>query len=162
MANDSADIDALIASYEVKIAALQEAVAALRKAKDALEGASLSTGVAGATATRPAEIGPDTFTGLTILQAAERYLRMVGRPARTTEEIVEAVARGGLQKASPGSVATILIRSHNGEGPVVRVQKGLFGLADWYPKRPPKTKGSAKGVSDDATDDVDAAEPEAS
>jgi hypothetical protein len=81
----------------------------------------------------------DTFVGMSIGDATPKYLAMVGRPARTTEEIVQALLRGGLQRVSPASVATILIRIHNADGPVVRVQKGLWGLAEWYPKRPPRS-----------------------
>lgn len=80
----------------------------------------------------------DTFVGMSIGDAAPKYLGMVGRPARSTEEIVQALLSGGLQRVSPASVATILIRIHNADGPVVRVQKGLWGLAEWYPKRPPR------------------------
>jgi hypothetical protein len=83
-------------------------------------------------------IQADTFVGMSIGDAAPKYLEMVGRPARSTEEIVQALLRGGLQRVSPASVATILIRVHNADGPVVRVQKGLWGLAEWYPKRPPR------------------------
>lgn len=75
---------------------------------------------------------------MSIGDAAPKYLGMVGRPARSTEEIVQALLSGGLQRVSPASVATILIRIHNADGPVVRVQKGLWGLAEWYPKRPPR------------------------
>ena len=41
---------------------------------------------------------------------------------------------------APASVATLLIREHNGGGAIVRAQKGFWGLAEWYPKRPPKLK----------------------
>src|SRR5580700_9534290 len=75
------------------------------------------------------EIQPDTFHNKNILQASEKYLRMVGRPARSTEEIAEALGRGGLT-TTPGSVATILGRS-KGSG-VQRVKRGLWGLAEWY------------------------------
>lgn len=148
MADEGIDLDGVIATLEAKISAMQEAVLALRKAKDALGGAAIST--SGSAPTGPVQIGRDTFTGHTILQASERYLRLAGRPARTTEDIVEALTRGGMQKVSSASVASILIRSHNGDGPVVRVQKGLFGLADWYPKRPPKTGRSVKEIVDAA------------
>lgn len=146
MPDELTDIDALIASFEAKIASMQEAVAALRKAKDALGGAA-----SGAPRIAETEIGHDTFTGMTIAEAAEKYLRMVGRPARTTENIVEGLARGGLGKVSPASVASILVREHNSDGPVVRVKKGVFGLAEWYPRRPPKTKG-AKTNGDNSED----------
>jgi hypothetical protein len=75
------------------------------------------------------EIQDDTFHGKNILQAAEAYLEMVGRPARSTEEIAGAISKGGVSATAP-SVATILGRS-KGSG-VQRVKRGLWGLAEWY------------------------------
>jgi hypothetical protein len=75
------------------------------------------------------EILDDTFTGKNILQATEKYLRMVGRPARSTEEIATALTKGGLNAAA-GSVATILGREKGSK--VHRVKRGLWGLAEWY------------------------------
>lgn len=75
------------------------------------------------------EIQPDTFHGKNIFQASEKYLSMVGRPARSTEEITEALGRGGVT-ASAGSVATILGRDKGGR--ITRVKRGLWGLKEWY------------------------------
>jgi hypothetical protein len=152
MPDDMTDLDAMIEAFEAKIASMQEAVAALRKAKDALGGAGVAVGARGET-----EIGSDTFTGMTIAEAAEKYLRIVGRPARTTETITKALVRGGLSRVSPESVASILVREHNNEGPVVRVQKGVFGLASWYPRRPPKTRGAKANDADSNDDDQESA-----
>lgn len=78
------------------------------------------------------EITVDTFHGKNILQAAEKYLRMVGRPARSTEEIAEALTKGGLSAAA-GSVATILGRSTDSQ--ISRVKRGLWGLKEWYAEK---------------------------
>jgi hypothetical protein len=75
------------------------------------------------------EIQADTFHGKNIFQATEKYLSMVGRPARSTEEIAEALGRGGVT-ATAGSVATILGRDKSGR--VSRVKRGLWGLKEWY------------------------------
>lgn len=88
----------------------------------------------GPTPTKPSdggtvEIEPDTFHGKNILQAAEKYLNMVGRPARSTEEIAEQLGRGGVT-ATAGSVATILGRDKSGR--ISRVKRGLWGLKEWY------------------------------
>jgi hypothetical protein len=135
MPDEPLDIDGWIAALEGRIAVLQEAVASLKKTKEALGNLPLTAN--GIRGTRgPNDVQRDQFTGLSIAEAAAEYLRIVGRPARSTDEITDAIRRGGLQRVSLGSVATILIRGHNSNGPVVRVQKGLWGLADWYPKRP--------------------------
>jgi hypothetical protein len=86
-------------------------------------------GSGGGTANHAGEIEHDTFVGKNILQATDKYLRMVGRPARSTEEIAEAITKGGLS-ATPGSVATILGRSKDSQ--VKRVKRGLWGLKEWY------------------------------
>jgi hypothetical protein len=91
----------------------------------------------GPTASTPkgAAIEVDTFIGCNILQAAEKYLQMTGKPAKTTEQIAKALNQGGLT-VSEGSISTILRRSDNGENPVTRVGRSLWGLASWYPGRP--------------------------
>jgi hypothetical protein len=150
MANEL-DIDAMIAAYEAKIAAMQEAVSALKKARDALGGSGLS---AGGRTGGGQQLHPDSFVGMSIVEASAQYLRIVGRPARSTEEIVDALVRGGLQRVSPASVATLLIREHNNEGPVVRVQKGFYGLAEWYPRRPPKLKRAGTVTEGKTVEDV--------
>lgn len=82
------------------------------------------------------EIQHDTFVGLNILDATARYLGMVGRPARPTEEIANALTRGGIS-ATQGSVATILSKSHNSPNPVVmRAGRGTWGLPGWYAANP--------------------------
>lgn len=108
-----AEADAVIAFAERQLGIVKNSVGAAMK---------------GATETN-FEIQPDTFHGKGILQGAEKYLRMVGRPARTTEEIASALTKGG-QTASSGSVATILGRSKDSE--VQRVKRGLWGLKEWY------------------------------
>jgi hypothetical protein len=81
---------------------------------------------------RDTEIQHDTFVGLNIVEASAKYLNMVGRPARSTEEIANALTRGGLN-ATQGSVATLLSKSHNGDNRVVmRAGRGTWGLPSWY------------------------------
>jgi hypothetical protein len=91
---------------------------------------SLSAAVAGASTST--EIMVDTFVGLNIPTATVRYLRIVGKPARTTEVITGALNTGGL-KCSQASVATVLGRAYaSGEGEIRKVARGLWGLKEWY------------------------------
>jgi len=83
-------------------------------------------------------IEADTFIGMNILQAAEKYLQMTGRPAKTLEQIARALDQGWLA-VSQASVSTILRRRDNGESPVTRVGRALWGLAVWYPNKPRRT-----------------------
>ena len=57
----------------------------------------VSTPASVATTEASTEIQADTFRSWkNIFQAAEKYLSMVGRPARSTEEIAESLGRGGV------------------------------------------------------------------
>jgi hypothetical protein len=81
---------------------------------------------------REAEIEHDTFVGMSVVDAAARYLEMVGRPARSVEEITAILNRGGLN-SNEGTVQTLLSRSHRGSNPVVRrAGRGTWGLPSWY------------------------------
>jgi len=113
---------AVIADLEKQRAEIDQTIALLKKRA----GQSVS---ASDSAEAEHEIQHDTFYGKNILQASEIYLRMVGKPARSTEEIAGALTKGGLSASAP-SVATILGRSKGGA--VQRVKRGLWGLKDWY------------------------------
>ncbi len=126
------DDKTVLAYLKSKRAALDQAIAALEgKASGAVEaeGGGLTE-----------KIQTDSFVGLNIATASVKYLKMVGRPARTTEDIYNALAKGGLSHFTRESVATILQRMHNQNGDIVRVSKGVWGLAEWYPNRPKTTK----------------------
>lgn len=129
----------------VEYKSVLEALRAKRDALDvaikeieALSGESVSAIPATPGTTRQpqrSEIQHDTFVGMSVAEAAARYLEMVGRPARTLEEITNALNRGGLN-SNQGSVQTLLSRSHNGPNPVIRrVGRGTWGLPEWYETR---------------------------
>lgn len=127
------DDKTVLAYLKSKRAALDQAIAALEgKAGDAPE--ALGGGDSSE------EIQPDSFVGMNIATASVKYLKMVGRPARTTEQIYEALSNGGLAHFTRESVATILYRIHNQGGDIFRVSKGLWGLSEWYPNRPKPAK----------------------
>lgn len=134
MAKEKMNLDGMIAAVEAQISAFQEALSSLKKAKESLGGIHISQTIKGGV------IGPDTFTGHTIASAVEKYLRMKGQPARTTQEITEALKDGGFRNPSRSSVASILNRVDQANGPVAKIKKGYWGLAEWYPNRPSRTK----------------------
>jgi hypothetical protein len=135
----------MITYLESQIKALQKGLGGLLAAKSALAGMGDLAIPGGSKPTTtggtPVVIPPGAFTGRSIVEAAAMWLGMVGQPARSTEAIVDALKKGGLQRVTPASTATLLIRDHNNNGPIVRVQKGLWGLEAWYPKRPPRLTG---------------------
>ncbi len=83
-------------------------------------------------------VHPDTFFGLSIAEAAKKYLKMARR-AQHISAIAEAIGQGGLKKPSENVLSSILVRAAKGRE-VAKVGKGMWGLAEWYPKRP---KGDA-------------------
>jgi hypothetical protein len=134
---DSIDYRAVLEDLKSRKIALEQAIVAV----EAMLGEVGDTSVTSGTASTGKTIHPDAFVGLNILQAAERYLQMVGRPARSIIDITNALNQGGLT-VSQGSVSTILRRSDNGESPVTRAARSLFGLSAWYPGKPRRNKPS--------------------
>jgi hypothetical protein len=126
---EAIDYKAVLEDLKAKKAGLEQAIAAVEAIVGGLGGLGEATTMNGSTSKM---IEADTFIGMNILQAAEKYLQMVGRPAKTTEQVAKALNDGGLQ-VSQGSVSTILRRSDNGESPVTKVGRSLWGLASWYP-----------------------------
>lgn len=83
-------------------------------------------------------IHPDSFFGLSIIEAAKKYLKMARR-AQHTSAIADALSKGGMKRPEENSLSSILIRAAKGRE-VSKVGRGMWGLAEWYPK-PPKDNG---------------------
>jgi hypothetical protein len=79
------------------------------------------------------ELPPGTFHNLNLAEASRKYLRIVGPPARSTDEIAQALEKGGIDKVSKDSLSVILLRAAKGRK-VAKVGKGFWGLPEWYPK----------------------------
>lgn len=99
-------------------------------------------------------VGPDEYVHLPMLDSAKAYLRKAGKPARTIEEIIEAIRRGGGVVSNEDRLKVQLVRS---TGEIKKVGDGLFGLLEWYPARKGRPPGSPNRGSDriDADDDDD-------
>ena len=76
-------------------------------------------------------IPSDAFFGMTIVDAAIKFLRMVGRRPQSTNAIIEAFQRGALKGKNYGTVYGVLNRRAKIEGDIVNVH-GDWGLAEWY------------------------------
>ena len=75
----------------------------------------------------------DTFYGLSILDAAKKYLSMVGKPARSSNDILDALHRGGLVNVAYNTMASVLSRADQNQQGICRVGRGTWGLSEWYP-----------------------------
>jgi hypothetical protein len=80
-------------------------------------------------------IHPDSFFGLSIIEAAKKFLKMARR-AQHLNAIADALAQGGLKRPADNVMSGILVRAAKGRE-VIKVGKGMWGLTEWYPK-PPK------------------------
>jgi len=128
---DTVDYRAVLADLKARKAALDQAIAAI----EGLAGEGPS-GIGSSVEGPSVPIHADTFVGLNITEAAAKYLRIMGRPARTTEQVADGLVRGGLN-VTQASVSSILRKNNRtGEGEVIKVGRGLWGLQEWYPGRP--------------------------
>jgi hypothetical protein len=135
--------DLVIADLEAKRAQIDQAIEMMKRLKETMSG--ISTAVAGVTASVPApsngqqpfdiaRIASDAFFGLSIGDAAVKFLKMVNRKPQNTKKIIEAFERGGLKGKTYASVYGVLNRRQDQEKDVVNVH-GDWGLKSWYSKK---------------------------
>jgi hypothetical protein len=124
------DYNVVLADMEAQYAALGQSIAAM---KVWLKGGGTPPPGLGAIGNgrNVSEIDIDTFAGLNIHIAGAKFLRMVGKPARTTEVVTKALNQGGL-RCSQASVATVLGREGVKSGEIYKVSRGVWGLKEWY------------------------------
>ncbi len=137
--------EAVLADLRAKRDQIDQAIASI----EALRGGGPVAGGPGVSQT-VAE-GPGAFLGMTIVDAAKKLLAARRQPLRNAE-IVAAFKAGGLvlQSQEPANtVGSVLTRRFNEVGDIVRVGRGTWGLAEWYPNRNFKKKGATKGDNGD-------------
>lgn len=96
------------------------------------------------------DTGPGAFLGMSIPDAAKKLLA-TQRRQMTTSEIAREIERGGVVLTSADKVNTVgsvLLRRFYQNGDIVRVSRGVWGLAAWYPGRK-FHKGGSGGKADD-------------
>jgi hypothetical protein len=108
---ERAELDAQISMLEKKIAA--------RAGSSALSGLGVTSG----------QIKSDEFFRLSTPEAVKKFLKMVGRPARGIQDIIDGLKRGGLE-SNYTNVYTALTRLQK-KG-VAKVGDD-WGLEEWYP-----------------------------
>lgn len=130
MADIGVDYTAVLADLKAKRSLLDQAILAMEAVVN-----SGATALPSATPNGPTpgsrEVKPDTFFGQSILDGGKKYLTMAGE-VQTTEQIVDALNRGGLP-CKAESVAAIFQRAVKARDPDLRrVGRGRWGLAGWY------------------------------
>ena len=134
MATERPDVSGMLASLREYKTVLEEAISALERL-EALGVAALPLPGAGGSGRHSGtqEVQSDSFFGINATEAAKRYLGMCGRRPQSLEQIEDALNRGGL-KVTKASLFSIMPRAAKGRD-VVKVGRGMWGLAEWYDKR---------------------------
>ena len=100
-------------------------------------------------------LSPDAFFGMSIAEAAVKYLSVVKRQQRS-REIAEALETAGYHHTSTNftnTVNTALYRRAKDDGDVVRIGRN-WALAEWYPGRRKPTKSASNTRGDDIGEPV--------
>lgn len=133
---------AVLADLEARRAQIDATIATLK----ALQAGGIAATAGGAQVgtvidnSGDSEIAVDEFHKLTVGSAINKYLGMRGRKPATTAEIVEALTKGG-QAGSEGNNFTVVVsntlnRLQAADGSISKVKRGLWGLKEWYDKKP--------------------------
>lgn len=132
--------------YAIVLADLREKRAQIDQAIEAIE--ALQSGMIGAVSLAPqgrsrgidsARAAPESgaLLGISIADAARKVLE-AKRNKATTAEIVSALEAGGVELTSAdknNTVGSLLLRRFYNVGDIVRVNRGVWGLQEWYPGR---------------------------
>jgi DNA-directed RNA polymerase delta subunit len=122
---------------------INHAIAAL----EAMRGTkgSAPTAVASAAQKREANGSVSDLLGMSIVDAAKKLLAAKRKPLRNPE-LAALFKEGGLAMNSQepaNTIGSVLTRRFMDVGDVVRVERGTWGLKEWYPNRSFKTKGES-------------------
>jgi hypothetical protein len=157
MAQESTPYDIVIADLESKrdqIGATIEMLKALRST------ASISLPLA-PSSQRPsngADIALDAFFGMTLPDAAKKYLS-IARVTKSNPELCDALLKGGFKTQSANFPE--VVRSQLGRHPDFVKINGQWGLAEWYGNRGGGRKAKRNALpSEDLQDDGTNGEPE--
>ena len=140
------DYKTILSDLEAKRIAIDETISGLKKLIG-LGGADVSKVPSASHAT---EVKSDSFFGMNIVEATKTYLALASRTPRTTNEIVDALTKGGQGNPSYATTYSVLTRDARQGGGIVKVNKNDWGLAEWYPNVPRKRKGGKKSQNEDS------------
>jgi hypothetical protein len=99
------------------------------------------SGAAGAVPASTGKIAPDEFFRLSTPEAIKKYLKIVGKPARSTTDIIDGLKAGGMD-TNYTNVYTALMRLQKRDAVIAKVGEN-WGLDEWYPAAPLSVKVKA-------------------
>lgn len=126
--------------WQAALAEIEEQIATLEAAA---QGIRVMLGMAGPTTPRPtggpgSGIKPDSFLKLSIPDATKKLLEME-RSKQSTQDVMDALVKGGLPPSKYNTVYSILSRREKQVGDIINM-KGDWALAEWYPNHRSKAK----------------------
>lgn len=146
MADQPIDYNAVLADLKAQRAKIDAGIAGI----EAMLGLRSTEGDQGNSGGNPSgDMGPGAFLGMSIVDATKKLLRHSRKTLRN-EEILAGLRQGGLVFSSANPVNTIgsvLHREWTSGGDIVRVSRGVWGLAEWHPRLRRKA-----GAEDDSSD----------
>jgi hypothetical protein len=153
MSDQAINYEAVLADLEARRAQLDSAIAAIRQIMGQLGGVGLVPPASGASVPS-GTLQHDAFIGMSIPEAAKKYLASVRRKL-STQDLMTALEAGGLPPSKYGTVYAILRRREKQVGDIINM-KGDWGLTEWYPNHRKKSSSSGNDESEeDSTESND-------
>ncbi|UVK43365.1 winged helix-turn-helix domain-containing protein [Mesorhizobium sp. AR07] len=136
MATDPYEV--VLNDLRAKKAQIEQAISAIEAIRGGMSSAATSMASPAPSASQNADIdSPGAFLGMSIVDAAKKLLAAKRQPLRNPD-IAAAFKRGGLamnSKDAVNTIGSILTRRANDVGDLVKVDRGTWGLKEWYPNR---------------------------
>lgn len=157
MLNSEVDYSAVLADLKAKRDKLDAAITGIEAMLGLQTAADGITQVAG-NGGRSEALGEGAFLGMSIVDATIKLLK-AQRKAMRNDEIFQALKSGGLvfTSANPATtIGSILHRNWKGGGAIVRVSRGVWGLAEWHPRLRRKP-GEGTATDDEETSESETA-----
>jgi hypothetical protein len=128
---------------------INSAIAALEALRSSVGGTAAGS-AAGASGTAPKQEpgGGHDLLGMSIVDAAKKLLAAKRKPLRNPD-IATLFKEGGLvlnSREPANTIGSVLTRRFMEVGDVVRVDRGTWGLKEWYPNRSFKTAARAESA----------------
>jgi len=141
----------VIAEMKAQIEECQRVIVTLEmmRSKGAISGA---VSAAPTSTTQSASFSNDSFFGMTIAEAAKKFLTATRKTA-TAKIIADALVAGGFKTSAKNFVETV--RSIVSRHQYFAFVNGEFGLSEWYPGRKAGSKKSAAGANADVEVDAE-------
>ncbi len=156
------DYQAVLADLETKREELEHAINAIRR----MLGESVTTTSSGQHKRHQSgnELTPTAFFGMSVGDAAKKYLSIIKEP-KSAPEIAKALQAHGIKTVSKNFTVTVFSTLERREeaGDFVRPKRGLWGLIEWYPgfrKTQSKENGEQKEAAEELKKAGDQPKPE--